>query len=162
MAGGTSFLEQIVVEQTPTVSTSPAYTAKDAVGGLLTFSNAARYPGGSGIIQSAALIDLSQQMPSLELCLFDRAIAAPTDNAVFDPTDAELKTLLCVIALSSYGDFNDNSASTRGALGIAFKLFGGSGSVSATANLYGALVTRGTPTLVGTADITVRLAIIQD
>ena len=78
------------ISQTPTVSTSPAYTAKDAVGGLLTFANAVRETGGSGVLMGVTVIDASMQMPSLELVLFDRTFTAAADNAIFSPSDADL------------------------------------------------------------------------
>ena len=75
-------LNQTRITVQPVVSTTPAYTAKDAVGGKLTFTNAARTSGGSITIQTAVIIDRSQQMPVLELVLFDRDFTASNDNAV--------------------------------------------------------------------------------
>lgn len=149
-----SGLVQVRISQTPTVSTTPAYTAKDAVGGLLTFANAARVSGGSCIIQSVIVIDNSQQMPALDLVLFDRTFTAPTDNAVFAPTDAEAATCIGVIPISAWSDFSTNSVAARFGLGLAVTLSGTS--------LFGALVTRSTPTFVATSDITVILQILQD
>lgn len=147
-------LKQTRISQTPTVSTTPAYTAKDAVGGLLTFANAARTSGGTIIIESVAVIDNSQQMPALDLVLFDRTFSASTDNAAFDPTDADLANVIGVIPIASWADFNDNSVATRYGLGLAAKLDGTS--------LFGQLVTRSTPTFVATTDITVIVTVIQD
>jgi hypothetical protein len=141
------------VSQTPTVSTSPAYTAKDAVGGLLTFSNAVRASGGSGTILTCTIYDLSQQRPSLELVLFDRTFTNSTDNAVFDPTDGDLANCLGVIAVNNWSDFNDNSIATVSAVGLGFVLNGTS--------LFGQMLTRSTPTFVGTSDIKVDLEILQ-
>ena len=42
---------QVRIQVTPTISTS-AYATGDCIGGLMTFANAARISGGSGIIQS--------------------------------------------------------------------------------------------------------------
>lgn len=48
--------EGISISQTPTV-TAGAYTAGDAVGGLLTFANAARNSGGGGVIKDVIILD---------------------------------------------------------------------------------------------------------
>jgi len=151
---GIIYLDQTRISVTPTVSTTPAYTAKDAVGGKLTFSNAARTSGGSITIQTAVVIDNSQQMPSLELVLFDRDFTASTDNAAFDPTDADLANIVGVVKIGDWSDFNDNAVAMRTGIGLSAKLNG-------TA-LYGQLVTRTTPTFVATNDITVILEIIRD
>lgn len=144
------------ISQTPTVSTTPAYTAKDAVGGLLTFANAVRASGGSGLLQSIHVVDKGQQMANLDLVLFDATFTAPTDNAIFAPSDAELATCVGVIPIyaGDYNDFSTNSVATKPAVGLEFVLAGTS--------LFGALVTRGTPTYTSTSDLTVILTVLQD
>jgi len=142
------------ISQTPTISISPAYTAKDAIGGLLTFANAVRVSGGTGILQTVTIVDKGQQMASIDLVLFDQTFTAPTDNAIFAPTDAELANVIAVVPMSNYSDFSTNSVAARGALGIAFEAVGTS--------IFGALVSRGTPTYTSTTDIIVILGILQD
>lgn len=140
---------------TPTVSTTPAYTAKDAVGALMTFSNAARFSGGGGTLLAVQIEDKAQQMKDLDLVLFDRSITAPTDNAVFDPTDTELSQCIGVLQIGAgmYADFNDNSVAVLNGIGLEFVLNG--------TDLFGVLVARGTPTYVATTDIVVTLTIAQ-
>jgi len=147
-------LNQTRITVQPTVSTTPAYTAKDAVGGKLTFANAARSSGGSITIQTAVIIDRSQQMPVVEHVLFDRDFTASSDNAAFDPTDADLAYCIGVIRISDYADFNDNAVAVRAGIGLTAKLEG--------TDLYGQLVTRSTPTFVATTDIVVALTIVRD
>ena len=147
-------LNQTRITVQPVVSTTPAYTAKDAVGGKLTFTNAARSSGGSITIQTAVVVDRSQQMPALELVLFDRDFTASNDNAAFDPTDADLAYCVGVVKIGDWSDFNDNAVATRTGLGLAAKLEG--------TDLYGQLVTRSAPTFVATTDIVVALDIIRD
>lgn len=141
------------VTQTPTVSTSPAYTAKDAVGGLLTFANAVRISGGAGQLLTVTVIDNSQQRPSLELVLFDRTFTNSTDNAIFAPSDADLANCIGVVSVNSWADFSTNSIATVSAVGLGFVLNGTS--------LFGQLLTRGTPTFVATTDIIVAVDILQ-
>ena len=140
---------------TPTVSTTPAYTAKDAIGGLMTFSNAVRASGGSGTLMAVQVVDKDQEMKDADLVLFDRSITATTDNAVFDPTDAELANCVGWVPLGAgmYADFNDNSVLAVNNIGLDF--------VSNGTDLIGQLVARGTPTFTATSDIVVTLTIWQ-
>lgn len=137
---------------TPTVSAGAIYASGDAVGGIMTFSNAARSSGGSGVIRGVTVVDKDQELAALELVLFDQTIAGTvTDNAAFDPTDADLANLigwLKVTATTGYLSFADNSA--------AFVQCEIPYVCNAT-SLFGALVTRGTPTYTATSDISVIL-----
>ena len=145
----------VAVSATPTI-TAGAYAAKDAVGGLLTFANAARTAGGVITIMSIALTDLGNQSASLVLVLFDRTFTATADNAAFDPSDADLAN--CVghvpISASDYQSFADNAAATVRNVGLQITLNGTS--------LFGQLMCLGTPTYGSTADLTVRLGLIRD
>jgi hypothetical protein len=147
--------KRVRITVSPTISTSPAYTAKDAVGGLMTFANAARTSGGSIVIEQVVIVDKDQEMASMDLVLFDQSIGAPTDNAIFDPTDAELANVLGVIPITpgDFSDFNDNSVASRD-VAISAVLNGTS--------LFGVLVARGTPTYTATTDLSVILTIRQD
>lgn len=143
---------------TPTISTSPAYSVKDAVGGLMTFSNAVRASGGSCLIQALQIVDKDNtpQDSALDLVLFDRSITAPTDNAIFAPSDAEAANCVGIIPVlaADYGDFSVNSIASRFGLGLEVVLNG--------TDLFGVLVARGTPTYSSTTDLVVTLTIIQD
>jgi hypothetical protein len=138
---------------TPTI-TAGAYGANDAVGGLLTFANAARLSGGSIVIEGITIVDEASQAASLELVLFDQTFTNTADNSPFDPTDADLANVIGVIPVSTYYTFNDNSVASRSGLGLACKLAGTS--------LFGQLVTRTAPTYAATDDVTVILHVIQN
>lgn len=143
------------VQVTPVVDTA-VNAAKDNLGGLLTFANAVRASGGTGQIRSLVVKDLAQQMAAMDLVLFSATIAAPTTNAVFDPTDAELDTCLgrIPVATGDWADFNGNSVATVRDIGLDLTLAGTS--------LFGALVSRGTPTYATASDLVVTLVIAQD
>lgn len=142
------------IQVTPTISTSPAYTAKDAVGGLLTFAAAARASGGSLVVQSVQIEDKGQQMPALDLVLFDRTLTAPTDNAIFNPSDAELATCVGIVSTGTWSDLSTNSIAVINNVGLEVVLNG--------TDLFGVLVNRGTPTFPGTGDIVVTITVLQD
>lgn len=149
-------LSVVRLSQTPTVSTSPAYAAKDAIGGLLTFANAARSSGGSCWVEAVQIEDKGQQMAPLDLVLFDRTLTTPTDNAIFAPTDAELATCVGAISFvtSDYRDFSTNAVGVRQGIGLPITLNG--------TDLFGVLVNRGAPTYTSTSDIVVTLSVVQD
>ena len=141
--------------QTPTI-TAGAYSAKDAVGGLLTFANAARVSGGTIRIESVVVTDLSIQAADLVLALFDRTFTATADNDAFDPSDADLANCLGYIRInnSDYATFADNCVATLKGVGLSVKLNGTS--------LFGQLMCTGTPTYASTGDLVVKLGILQD
>lgn len=143
---------RIQVSQT---TTATAYEAKDAIGGLMTFANAARVTGGSIHVESVTIVDEDSQLAAVDLVLFRASISAPTDEAAFDPTDAELLDCIGVIKFtaSDYSDFNDNA--------VAHKDAAISATLSGT-SLYGVLVARGTPTYASTSSVHCAVTVVQD
>jgi len=144
------------IAQTPTV-TAGAYSANDAVGGLLTFANAARSSGSGGVIMTVTIIDDAGQDAELELWLFDRTFTAMSDNAAWAPSEADLENLVGVLSTED-SDQGYLAAGTPSAVTInqamRYDLNGTS--------LFGQLVTRGTPTFAATDDVTVKLGLLQD
>lgn len=151
--GGGS-LTQTHISVTPTCSTSPAYSAGDAVGGLLTFSGAAA-SGSSGTISVATVMSKTQALlPALELVLFNQTFTASTDNAVFAPSDGDMANCLGSIPITNWSDFSVNSIATRFGLGMGYLLTG--------TDLFGQLVTRTAFTLAGTTDLVVSVTVAKD
>jgi hypothetical protein len=146
------------ISVTPVVTAAGAYTAGDALGGLLTFANAAEKGRGSGVVQTVILIDNDVEEDATELHLFNQTFTATADNAAFDPSDADLANYVGSINVSagSYTAFTDNSVATVNNAGLAFEL------VSGGTSLFGQLVTRGTPTYAATDDVTVKITVLQD
>lgn len=144
------------ISQTPTVSNAAIYAAKDAVGGKLTFANAARKTAEGGVIEAITIIDNDQQMAELDLVIFNDDITTGTDNAAYDPSNADLLKAVGVVTIlaADYADLNANSLATIRGLNIPFQCV--------ATSLYGQLVTRGTPTYASTSSITVILHLRQD
>lgn len=144
------------IAQTPAI-TAGAYSIGDAVGGLLTFANAARESGGGGVIKDVVIVDDAGQDAELELWLFNQTFTAMADNAAWAPSEADLENLVTVISTedSAQGWL---AAGTPSAIEIEvarrYDLAGTS--------LFGQLVTRGTPTFAATDDVTVKVALLQD
>ena len=143
------------ISQTPTI-TAGAYGANDAVGGLLTFADAARLEQGGGVVFSLVIVDDAQQDAALELWLFDQPFTPVADNAPWDPIEAELESLVGVVTTAdgAWYDSADEGIAVVKCAGLRYDLL--------HTTLYGQLVTRGTPTYAATDDITVKLGLLLD
>lgn len=158
-------IERIVA--TPTVSTTPAYTAGDAVGGVLQFANAARSSGGAGEITNLTVTNKAGTTVTIlpaQLHFFDRTFTHPGDNVAWNPSDADMLNYLGSIWLPTTHDnrgtsgvwTNNIPAGPFGqgqyqSLRFPFVLSG--------TDLFAALVTGATPTLVSTSDIQVAVTV---
>lgn len=147
------------IQSTLTVSTSPAYTAGDNVGGIVTLTNAMRYSGGTGVLQNLLVVDHSNQKPNLDILFFKSTPAATfTDNGAF-PTLSQADDALVVCRISiAASDWVSVGGSGFTAVTFQPKVVAASGS----ANLLMALNTSSTPTFVATTDIMVTTGFLQD
>lgn len=152
---------QVVVSQTPTVTSSSVYATGQSVGGLLTFSGAARVQNGgangTGILQRVTIHMKSTQTGPFDLVLFSQAPTNTTiaDKTTFSLATADYGTVMGVIHLSDCTSLGAPSSCVASGLAFALRTVG-------SGNLYGALVSRGTPTFASTSDVTVSAQIIQD
>ena len=154
-------LDSRFVSVTPTVDTS-IYASGDVVGGLMTFTGALSSWTGSGIITGALIADKSAVAHDLELHIFESLPASTfTDQAAFDPDDADLLKEVAVISFGSTSRyaFSDNGVKYLGSISCPVRARSSSNPGNA---LYGVLVSRGTPTFTGASDITVRIAVTSD
>ena len=148
---------------TPTVSLT-AYTAKDNMGGKLSFLGAGNSDGAAsgGVVRSAILSDAAAvtQVNTIHLWLFDSDPTASTltDAAALDIDDADLSKVVGNIAFTKnlWLDAGvDNTIGGFGNLYIPYDL--GTGTT-----LFGALQVVGAEDLVATDDITIRLGVQLD
>jgi hypothetical protein len=149
---------QVRISVTPTIDTA-AYTTGDCIGGLMTFSNAVRISGGSGIIQSVLVLDKTQaQRAAIDLLFFDRSVTWAGNNAAVAMSDADMAYCLGVIPIGPYNTAwpgtPANSFSTLINVGLPFILSG--------TDLFVGAVVRGTPTYVAASDLVFTLGILQD
>lgn len=167
----TRFTRTVFQEVTRPADTN-AYTAGDVISDstsaptVITFGNVARESGGNGTIVHAVCVDSANvaTKPDLELWLFDTTVTPDNDNAAFTPTDAELKTLVGVIAFPTAsfkaGDATSgaggNSICEATSLNIAFKAAGATNSA-----LYGVLVVRNAYVPVSAESFFFRLKILD-
>lgn len=145
------------IDVAPVCDISGVYASGDVIGGKLTLSDVAKLSGGVGTIMSIAIADKAKQNAALDIVIFNGEPGSFTDQAPFDPSDADLLKMAGVISIlaSDYASFNDNSLATLAAIGLGFNVDSGD-------DLFAAVVSRGTPTYVSTSDLQIRLGVVQD
>lgn len=151
-----------VVAVTPTVDTS-IYASGDLIGTKLTFSNALSAATGSGVILGAIISDAAAQAQDLELVIFGANPSATTftDQAELDIDDTDLAKVQAVISFDSTTRFAYADHGVKYKSNIALPVKATSSGASGR-HLYGALVSRGTPTFEAANDVTVTLLVSQD
>jgi len=147
--------EGITISQTPTVTVSGAYTANDALGGLLTFADAARSAGKGGVLKDVIIIDDAGQDAATELWLFSDTITPAVDNAAFVLTQPDIRKVVAIVS-SADGTWRACGTPSVNRIETSQRYH------CVGTSLYGQLVTRGTPTETAIDDITVILGILQD
>lgn len=146
------------ISQTPTI-TAGAYTAGDAIGGLLTFANAVRGSGRSrATITNVTIVDDAKQSAPIDLVFFNQTFTATADNAAFDPTDADMQNCIGYIdvAATDYAEFNDNGVAAKSSglrMPFSFELVDGGTSLFAQA------VIRNADTFTATDDLTIKITV---
>lgn len=139
-----------VATATPTI-TAGAYSAKDFVGGKLTFNLSAEGGVGSGVtIQSVTIADESIQRAQLVLYLFDADLTTTvTDNAAATLDDADLPNCLGFVTI-----YTTDYTSLLTDNDVAFTEC----NIPAGEQVvYGFLVCTGTPTYASTSDLIIRV-----
>lgn len=141
----------------PTVSTSPAYSAGDLIGGKISLANASRAATLGGTITSVVLSDKAKQSAATDVVFFtaDPSNTTFTDNAALAVNAADLINIVGVVPITSWSSFSANSVGYANGVGLGFTLAAGT-------TLYAALVSRGTPTYASTSDIQLTVGIVPD
>ena len=147
---------------TPTISNGVAYTAGDAIGGIIQPANVAAYAGGSALLQAITVMDKTQaQRAAIDFVLFDRTFTAAGDNNPFAPSDADMANCLGVIPVAT-GDYNTAWAGTP-TNSIATKVLATPlPLVLLGTDLFIQAVVRGTPTYTSTTDLILAFIFAQD
>lgn len=139
----------ITVSVTLTVGAS--YATGDHVGtsgAPISFANAVRTSGGSATIRSVTISDpAASTAAALELWLFNATVTPPADSAAWDLSDASGLKCVGVISIPTTAQFLSSATGVMhvGNLGLQFHC--------AATTLFGALVTRGSPTYTGTLQV---------
>lgn len=131
------------------VSTTPAYTAGDNVGGKITIADAVRVAGGVANLMGIQVLDRSNQKPVGSILIFDAdpAAATITDNAAFVFSTDDLKVVATIpLASGDWVTIDSKAVANLASLNRVVKAAAGT-------TLYAAFVTTGTPTFVAATDM---------
>lgn len=142
-----------------TVSTSPAYSSGDSIGGKITIANAARAAGRSTTLQNMTVLDRANQSPAGTILIFnaDPVNATITDNAAFVYSTDDLKVVARIpVAASDYVTINSKSIAGLPNLGRVL------GAPASGTSLFAAFVTTSTPTFAATTDVQVTFGLMRD
>lgn len=144
----------------PTV-TAGAYSSGFCVGSLMTFSGAARSGGpGSGLVQSAAITDVSGQDSSIDVILFNANPTSSTftDHAACTVNNSDITKIVGVITASDCHLLGTTAPGVCQGQQQAIPFALGAGNTT----LWAVNIARGTPTYTATTNITDRLSFLQD
>lgn len=134
-----------------TLTVGATYVTGDFVGTSTTpisFANAVRTSAGSATLRSLTISDpAASTAAALELWLFNATVAPPADSAAWALSDADGLKCVGVIPIPTTAQFLSSNTGVMhvGALGLQFHC--------AATTLFGALVTRGSPTYTGTLQV---------
>ena len=136
-----------------------AYATGDTLGDKSPIMIApGRVIGGTGIIHSVTVQDLSKQSIALDVVIFDANPTGTTftDNSALDIADADLPKVIGIVTITAgdYAAFNDSSVAHVRGLSLPFQC------ISST-SLWFALVTRGSPTYVAD-ELSIAFGVLQD
>lgn len=152
-------MEIYTVSATPTVSTSPAYSAGDNVGGKITLTNALIKSSYAGRIKTITLSDASKQSAVIQVTFFnaDPTTATLTDNSAQTIPVAELVKVIGTVSIeaANYSAYSASSCATIDC-DLAVKL------VTPSQTIYAALSTDGTPTYATTTALTLGVTLILE
>jgi hypothetical protein len=153
---------------TPTITASSAYASGNALGGLLTITNAALQGQGTSTIQSITLTDIDNQKSAIDLYLSEVTFTATTDKTAFALSAADVLNSAgwVSIAASDYITFGARAVANQKNIGLSFDLNQYATSTYGAAiqptTLYGQLVCRGTPTYTTTTSLRLKIVFFQD
>ena len=145
---------EIVV--TPTISDTTANASGDYVGQNttpITLTGVADVAGAYATLLDVIVLDKDLQSQPLELWFFNASPTVPNSNAAWNVSDADAANCVGVVPVTAW------FASTLNAIGMAsphLKM-----KTNASANLFMAIVTRGTPTY-SASGLQIRLLFAQD
>ncbi len=154
---------QFTITVAQTVTASSAYASGNAVGGLLTFANAARVsgsagaPGTSGMVQSVLENTKSAQTSASDLVVFSANPSGSTctDKTAFSVAAADFDKIVGIVHITDWTSLGTPSAGQAQNQAMPYAL-------SSATSLYGCLVTRGTPTFSATTDVSLTVRVVRN
>jgi hypothetical protein len=140
-----------VISVTPTIDTN-IYAAGDAVGGKQTLASAVHAAGAAATLTTLTVVDKGNQKANLTILFFDSdpSAATITNNAAFVwSTDISKVIARVNVVTADYETIDSEAIATLNLADLGVML-----EASGSTSLYAAVVlTSGTPTYTGTADL---------
>lgn len=142
----------------PTISTTPAYTSGDQIGGIMTLTDCVRIDTNTGYgnceLRSIVILDGGLQSAAIDVFFFNQSpTVTSSDNTAFSLSDANLAAQ-CIGVVSvgtTYSASALNSVSSDGRnLGLQLQV---PSTATTPTTLYAIGVVRGTPTYTTTTDL---------
>lgn len=149
----------VLLTSTPTLSVAGAYATGDYIGPSTTpasFTNVSRTSGYANVIKSLAMIDkVVTAAVALELWLFSATFTAPTDNAAWTVSDADMDNFLGVIPIATTKWYAGtvNKGFSDDTLGLIV--------APAVTTIFYALVARGSTPTWASGDLVLKLGVLQ-
>lgn len=153
--------DAVLITATPATLSTTGHVDGDCIGTKLTFTNAAREAGGSGVVNSVMLYDLNNVGVAVELVLFNTNTSGSTvftDNAALDIADGDMDKIMGWTAIDTFSAFNDTQIgipTPADHINFPFQC------ASTSRDIYGVMVGTASATYSATADLGVRLGIVQ-
>lgn len=144
-----------VVTTTPTIDTA-IYASGELMGGLQTLSNATSPTVFGGIIAQVEITDKDAENAAIDVIYFDSNPSSTTftDQAPLDIADVDLTKIICVVSITAYKAYADNSSAALQNVNCPFR--------ASSSTIYAAFISRGTPTYTSASDLSLRTGILQD
>lgn len=132
----------------PLVTVAAAQGANDALTNLATIDSIPK----NGIIMSIEIVDLGRTTGiDLDVYLSQHTFTATTINDPFDPSDTDILNCAGIVLIDTWKAFGDSCLGVVDNVGLVY--------YAPESKLYTQLITRGTPTPAGAADMFIALGI---
>jgi len=157
--------DHVIRSAYPAPGDSSAYADGDLIGTKLTFTDVVANDRGGGLIKNVIIVDLDGNSAEMDLFLFDTDLETNTgtgaktnwstgDNAAADICDSDALNIIGAINIST-GDYAAAGAGIAAVeVDLPFYVPG--------RNMYGIVVSGGTPQFNSTGTLLVKLAIERD
>jgi hypothetical protein len=145
----------LTIRITPTISTSPAYSVDDQLGGLQTLTTVSLNDSRALRLDSIGILDKGKQSATIDCLFFNAApTIASSDNAALDITDANMSgKWIGTVTLFGYRNLSGSSVCSVSNLGLILQPAAGTATLQANSSLYVVCAIRTAVTYASTTDL---------
>lgn len=142
----------------PLLDPGHSYQPGEVMGGLMEFTCATRWTGGSGWIETVLIADKAKRMPEMTLLLFgyEPTTSSFADGDEFDPSSADLVRSAGAVRVTAahWEAFKNNALATIPDVALGFEC--------EMHSLHGLLIARETVQFASASDLYLLLTLEQD